>query len=268
MHKPSRLAAATWLVLIAPAAALAQDAGGTPSADELAKKLSNPVASLISVPIQYNYDDGYANGGYNNTLKLQPVIPISLSPDWNLISRTILPFTYQNDVRPGTDQAGLGDTVQSFFFSPAKPTASGLIWGVGPAILAPTGTDELGAHKWGLGPTGVVLKQQGPWTYGALANHLWDVGGSGRQPISATFLQPFLTWGGLGKGQTLGVNAESTYDWKHHQWTVPVNLFYSKVSRIGSQLVSYTAGVRGYGARPDGGPDWGFRLQLTLLYPK
>lgn len=237
-------------------------------ADALAKALSNPVAALISVPIQYNYDETFGDEGYRHLVNIQPVVPVSISEHWNMISRTILPVVYQNDVIPGTDQAGIGDITQSLFFSPKEPTPSGLIWGVGPALLLPTGTDDLGADTWGAGPTAVVLVQKGPWTYGALANHIADVaGGSRRVDISSTFLQPFLTKG-LGQGRTLGVNIESTYDWKAEQWTVPLNLFYSKVSKIGGQMVSYQGGVRGYLDKPEGGPEWGVRFTFTLLFPK
>jgi hypothetical protein len=246
----------------------AQDAEGAPakSADELAKKLSNPVAALISVPIQYNYDQTFGNDGSKHLMNVQPVIPVSISEDWNMISRTVFPIISQQDVIPGTDQFGLGDVVQSLFFSPKEPTASGLIWGVGPAILLPTATnDVLGADTWAAGPTAVVLKQDGKWTVGALANHLFDV--SGDAEINATFVQPFVSMS-LGKGRTLGLNSESTYDWEAEQWNVPINFTYSKVSKIGKQLVSYTGGVRGYVETPDGGPDWGVRIALTLLYPK
>jgi len=165
------------------------------SADELAKKLSNPVAALISVPFQYNYDETFGEEGYRHTLNIQPVAPFSISEHWNVISRTILPVTYQKDVVPGTDQAGLGDITQSFFFSPREPGASGVIWGIGPALLIPTGTDDLGADTWAAGPTMVLLKQEKGWTYGALMNHLADVAGTGshRADISSTFLQPFLS---------------------------------------------------------------------------
>ena len=237
-------------------------------ADELAKQLSNPVAALISVPFQYNYEETWGDDGYRNQLNIQPVAPFSISEDWNVISRTILPVVYQKDIIPGTDQAGIGDITQSFFFSPKKPTEGGLIWGIGPAILLPTGTDDLGADTWGLGPTFVLLKQEGAWSYGALVNHIEDVGGGRhRVDISSTFIQPFLTRG-LGQGRTLGANLESTYDWEAKQWTVPLNLFYSKVSKIGSQLVSYQGGAKVYLDTPRGGPDWGVRFTVTLLFPK
>lgn len=238
-------------------------------ADALAKKLSNPVAALISVPFQYNYDDGYANGGYRHTLNIQPVAPFSISPEWNVISRTILPVAYQEDVIPGTDQAGLGDLTQSFFFSPKETGPSGIVWGVGPALLLPTGTDDLGADTWGAGPTFVVLKQDASWTFGALVNHISDIAGSGsrRRDISNTFVQPFLAKAFTG-GRTVAVNIESTYDWKASQWTVPLNLQYSKVSKLGSQMISYQGGVRAYLEGPRGGPDWGVRFSVTLLYPR
>jgi hypothetical protein len=243
------------------------------NADELAKQLSNPVASLISVPLQLNYDDGFNEKGDGSkfTLNVQPVIPISISKDWNLISRTILPLVGQDDIVVGAgSQSGLGDTLQSLFFSPKAPTASGWIWGVGPAFLLPTATDDLlGSEKWAAGPTAVVLKQTADgWTYGALANHVWSFAGSGnRADLSSTFLQPFLSKG-LGQGRTLTINFESTYDWTGEQWTIPLNLTYSKVSKIGNQLVSYAGGVRYYLETPDGGPEWGLRFVLTLLYPK
>jgi hypothetical protein len=162
----------------------------------IAKQLSNPVAALISVPFQLNWDDNFGpdDEGSKLTLNIQPVIPISLNDKWNLISRTILPVVSQDDIFPGAgDQFGIGDTVQSMFFSPKAPTASGWIWGVGPVFLLPTATDDLlGGEKWGAGPTGVALKQTGPWTYGALFNHIWSFAGdSNRNDINSTFLQPF-----------------------------------------------------------------------------
>jgi len=237
-------------------------------ADALAKALSNPVAALISVPFQYNYDETFGEDGYRHTMNVQPVVPISISEDWNMISRTILPITYQKDVIPGTDQAGIGDVTQSVFFSPKQPTQGGLIWGIGPVALLPTGTDDLGADTWGLGPTLVVLKQDGQWTYGALANHIVDVGGGhNRVDINSTFLQPFVSRG-LGGGLTVSANLESTYDWEQEQWTVPVNLTMTKVTKVGGQMLSFGGGLRAYAEAPSGGPDWGVRVIVTLLYPR
>jgi hypothetical protein len=243
-------------------------AAGGPSAtdvNELAKQLSNPIASLISVPFQYNYTRTYGDKGYQNLLNIQPVLPVSISENWNMISRTILPVIQQKNVQPGKTQFGLGDTVQSLFFSPKKVGVSGLIWGVGPAALIPTGTDRIGGDTWAFGPTFVVLKQQGPWTLGVLANQLWNTGGPA--DISSLFVQPFLTKG-IGKGRTISMNTETTYNWENKEWLIPFNLAYSKVSKLGDQLVSNQVGARVYLKTPYGnGPDWGLRYTFTLMFP-
>lgn len=248
-----------------------QQAAGGADADALAKQLANPVAALISVPLQLNYDDGIGPTGDGDRWQLnaQPVIPISLNEDWNVISRTILPFIYQ-DVTPGGSDSGIGDTLQSLFFSPKKPTASGWIWGVGPAFLLPTASEDvLGTEQWGIGPTAVALKQtEAGWTYGLLTNHLVSVAGEDdRADLNATYLQPFLVKS-IGKGRTLAANFESTYDWEAEAWNVPMNLSITQVMRIGNQMVSFAGGARYYLETPQGGPDWGLRFVVTLLYPK
>jgi hypothetical protein len=236
---------------------------------DLAKKLANPIASLISVPIQSNYDFGIGPGdGTKSTTNIQPVIPFDLNQDWNLISRTILPVIDQQGILPGgaADEFGLGDTVQSFFFSPKVSTP---IWGVGPVFLVPTATDDLlGGEQWGAGPTAVVLKQSGPWTYGALANHLWGFAADdGRDEVNATFIQPFVSYT-TPQATTFSLNMENTYDWNNSQWTVPVNFVVSQLVKIGGQPIQFVGGVRSYLDKPDGGPEWGLRFGLTFLFPK
>jgi len=240
------------------------------NAEDLAKQLSNPVADLISVPFQLNYDEniGVDDSGSRWTLNIQPVIPISLGSDWNLISRTIVPVISTDSIPPGSGgETGLGDTVQSLFFSPKQPTSGGWIWGAGPVFLLPTSTDDtLGAGDWGAGVTGVALRQQGPWTYGGLTNHIWDIGGD--TDINQTLVQPFLSYT-TPTAWSFTINTESTYDWESEQWSVPVNVIASKVTQIGGQLVSIGGGVRYWAESSDGGPEgWGARLQLTLLFPK
>jgi hypothetical protein len=240
-------------------------------ADELAKKLSNPIASLISVPMQSNFDFGAGvdGNGFAYTMNIQPVIPISIGDDWNMISRTILPIAYRDYLPPPDgDTFGLGDITQSLFFSPKTPGPSGIIWGVGPVFLIPTATDDfLGTGKFGIGPTAVVLKQTGPWTVGVLANHIWSVAGDDdREDVNQTFLQPFLAYA-LGHGTTISLNTESSYDWNAAQWTVPINLGVSQVFKIGDQVMSFQVGGKYYAEAPDGGPQWGIRTVLTFLFP-
>ena len=235
------------------------------NADELAKKLANPIAAMISVPFQYNYSRTYGDDGYKNLLNIQPVVPISISEDWNLISRTIVPIIQQKNVQPSRTQFGLGDTTQSFWFSPKEPTSSGLIWGVGPAALIPTGTDGIGANTWALGPTAIVLKQTGPWTYGMLVNQLWDTGGPA--DISSMFIQPFLAKG-LGKGRTLSIQARAPITGKPRSGPSPSTFCTARFPSGETQMVSNQFGVGWYATSPSGGPDWQLRYMMVLLFPK
>lgn len=263
----------TWL------AAMALLAGGPVAVDgqqaddqELALKLSNPVAALISVPAQFNYDRGIGSldEGSRLTVNVQPVIPFGLSSDWNLISRTIVPVIWQDEIAPGAGhQFGIGDVVQSLFLSPVQPVG-GWIVGAGPVLLLPTGTDDqLSLRKFGLGPTAVVLKQQGGLTYGALVNHIWSVAGDEDRPdVSATFLQPFLAYA-TATAWTFTLQTESTYDWNGEQWSVPLAAIVSKVVRLGGRTWSLAGGLRYWSTAPDSGPEGlAGRLAVTLLLPR
>jgi hypothetical protein len=261
------------LALTSISALFAQEAATDEKAKaaELAKKLQNPVASLISVPIQNNWDFGIGPANaMRYTANVQPVIPFSLNDDWNLITRTIVPIVYaESPVVGGSTKFGLGDTVQSLFFSPKAPTSSGWIWGAGPVFLWPTSTDDLlGSGKVGAGPTALLLKQQNGWTYGALVNHIWSYAGQGSNPdVNATFLQPFVSFT-TKTFTTFGLNTESTYDWANSQWTVPLNVSVSQLVKIGSKPVQFSLGARYYADKPTGGPDWGLRFVVTFLFPK
>ena len=242
------------------------------SNEELAKQLANPVASLISLPFQFNYDAdiGPNDNGERITINIQPVIPFELNERWNLISRTILPVIHQEDIFPGAgDQTGLGDTVQSLFFSPI-PGAGGLLWGVGPVFLLPTATDDLlGTEKWGAGPTAVALMQTGGWTYGALANHIESfAGGEGRADISSTFVNPFLSRQ-LPGGWTLGTQLEHTFDHENDQDTGVLSCFLSKVTRIGDQTMSIGITPKYWYEDSAGSPEgFAIRANITLLFPR
>ena len=240
---------------VQPSAAPAESTGETD--EDIVKKLSNPIASLISVPLQNNFDfrGGPTGKGFQHKLNIQPVIPFSLNDNWNLISRTIVPFIHQEDITAdGATQTGLGDTSASFFFAPSQPTAGGLIWGVGPIFLLPTATRSvLGTQKWGIGPTGLLLWQKSGWTYGALVGQIWSFAGdSGRADVNQTSLQPFLAYATQTK-TTFTINAESTYDWEARQWTVPLNAMVSQLVRVGKLPMSFQVGARYYTTSPSTG---------------
>ncbi|GLB50716.1 hypothetical protein [Neptunitalea lumnitzerae] len=237
----------------------------------LAKKLANPVASLISVPFQNNTD--YGIGDYNgtrNTLNIQPVIPIGISEDWNLIGRVVLPVITQYDIyAPGTKQSGLSDAVVSTFLSP-KESKNGLTWGVGPVFLVPTGTDELlTTKKFGVGPTAVILKQANGVTYGALVNQIWSVAGDAdRADVNQMFLQPFVTYN-WPSGAGLGCNMELTQNWQASTSNIWLNPTVSGLTSLGKQKVSLAIGPRFNIAAPDGQQaDWGWRAVVIFLFPK
>jgi hypothetical protein len=245
----------------------------TEDASELAKKLANPVASLVSVPFQYNYDENYGpdDKGSVSRLNIQPVIPFSMNEEWNIITRTIIPLVDQKDIPlNGMSKSGLSDTVASQFLSPKAPTSRGWIWGVGIVELLPTASDEIiGGEKWGIGPTAVCLKQSGPWTVGALTNHIWSVAGDDdRSDVNATFIQPFLSYITKTK-TTLSFTTESTYDWESEQWAVPVIVSIAQMLKVGPQILQVQVGARYWAESPDNGPEgWGARATLTLLFPK
>ncbi len=248
-------------------AAPAAEASGNSDVD-LAKQLANPIASLISLPFQFNYNQGFAGGdGDQYYVNIQPVIPFSLNDNWNVISRTIVPIVSQDGVIPGAgSQFGFGATTQSFFFSPKRTDK--LTWGVGPVVLIPTATDGISTNQWGLGATGVGLIQEGPWTYGALANHIWSVTGNDADgDISSTFLQPFVNYT-TKKATSFFINSESTYDWENEQWSVPINFGVNQLLKLGKQPVQIGGGLRYWAESPDYGPqDWGARINLVFLFP-
>jgi len=246
---------------------------GEPEDEKLAKQLANPIASLVSVPFQFNYDQRLnpLSTGERVTLNIQPVIPFALNPDWNLISRTILPVTWSDDALVDSGRIlGTGDTLQSLFLVPVKQW-NGITWGVGPIFMLPTGSSEIySVHEWGAGPTAVALKQTGPWTVGALVNHVWSFASTGypSQEVNFTFMQPFVSYT-TPDAWTFTLNSESTYDWRAKTWQVPINAMVSKVVKIGPQRVSFAVGARYYATSPDpAAKGWGARFVVTFLFPK
>lgn len=235
---------------------------------DLAQELTNPIADLMTIPIQMSYDQniGPNDKGYKIQTNIQPVIPFDVSENWNLLTRTIIPVIKQKDITPSSgSQFGLGDTSMSLFFSPKKST--GVIWGAGPIVVLPTATNNLlGLDKWGVGPAGIVLAMMGQWTVGGLANHVWIINSD--NDARSTFIQPFAayTWK---SAWTLSLQSESTYNWVEKEWGVPVNATVSKLVRFGELPVSLQAGT-GYWVHStrNGAEGVRFRLQANIVLPK
>ena len=241
---------------------------------DLAKKLANPIASLISVPIKTDYNSGYGSkDGHNVTTSIQPVVPFKLSDDLSLVTRTILPIAWQNDIVGNSGvQFGLGDTLQSFFLVPnSRSTSLGdFTYGVGPALTWATSTNRfLGSGTWGLGPTGVFLFQELGWTWGALVTQQWGVAEtrSNVPDLNVTLLQPFIAYTNA-EQWTFALNTESSYNWTSEEWAVPINFNVSKLTKIGEQPIQLQGGVRYWAESATGGADGvGFRTQISFLFP-
>jgi hypothetical protein len=264
------------------------------STENLQKATQNPVASLISVPIQNNSNFGI--GPFDrtqNVLNIQPVIPIRASENWNLIIRWIAPVIWQpapgtanlevfgieentpaffaaQNVQQSVGVFGFGDMTPTFFFSPAKPHK--LIWGAGPVFVLPTATSKvLGQGKLSMGPSIVALVQPGPWTIGALINNAWSVAGpSDRSAVNQMTWQYFINYN-LEKGWFLSSSPVISANWKAasgNVWTVPVGGGVGRIMRLGMQPVNISAQFYGNAKRPFVGSPWGMRLQIAFLFPK
>jgi hypothetical protein len=239
-------------------------------AEELAKKLANPISDLVSVPFQFNWEQNVGTSDATRfILNVQPVMPFALNKDWNLIARVIVPFVSQPALVDGGEPAfGVGDILSSFFFSPSKP---GLTWGVGPAINLPsTSIATLGTEKWSAGPTVVVLKQSGKMTFGTLWNQIWSFSGNSDRPdVNQMFLQPFFAYQTT-RTVTVTLQSETTANWEvdQNRWTVPINMIFAKLSSFGAFPASYQFGFGAFAVHPDIGPSWKIRGAIVILLPR
>jgi predicted small secreted protein len=243
-------------------------AGAKLSAEALNKKSQNPIASLISLPLQNNTNfNAGPDDKTTNVLNVQPVLPLALSEDWNLITRLVLPVVYvPKDVVPGANEAfGLGDSLLSGFFSPQS--SGDFTWGAGPVLLLPTKTDDaLGAGEWGLGPTAVAVWTPGKWVVGGLVNNIWSVEGNVNQMI----LNPFINYN-LPNSWALQTLPIITANWKAdsgNQWTVPLGGGVSKLVKVGNQPIVFGLGAYHNVVRPDHAPDWTLQFSIKFLFPK
>jgi hypothetical protein len=283
------------VVLLLSAALFAQDAPvgtagtqvatqATPAAatnsDELRKAAQNPISNLISVPVQNN--NNFNIGPDDRTqdiLNIQPVIPVHISKNWNLISRIITPVVYQPTVSEPTipggqpvDQGayGFGDLNPSFFLSPSKPQK--IIWGAGPAIVLPTATNQvLGQGKWSMGPTVVVLAQPGKWTLGGLVNNVWSFAGQSSRPdVNQMSFQYFINYN-LKKGYYITWQPTLTANWEASnggRWVVPFGGGIGRIMKLGFQPVNVALQFYGNAVHPPESSPWGMRLQIAFLFPK
>ena len=249
-----------------------QPPGATESGDaDLAKKLSNPISDLVSVPIQFNWEQNVGPDEQTRfILNVQPVMPFALTPKLNLVARVIVPLVSQPTLFEGGSAAsGVSDILTSFFFVPN--TGSSFTWGIGPVMSLPSTTEPtLGTEKWSAGPTVVALKQAGPWTVGGLWNQVWSFSGNARrEDVNQMFVQPFLAYT-TAKALTITLQSESVgnFNADADQWTVPINLLFSKVATFGTFPASYQVGFGGYAVRPPTGPSWKIRGAIVLLLPR
>ena len=240
--------------------------------EALQKATQNPVANLISVPLQDNSNFGIGSANRTqNVLNIQPVIPMHLVEDWNLITRIIQPIVWQ----PYPDQNsggnyGFGDMNPTFFLTPAKPGK--FIWGAGPALVIPTATDSsLGQGKWSIGPSFVGLAQPDPWTLGFLVNNVWSFAGDGSRPsVNQMTLQYFVNYN-LKGGWYLTSQPIITANWAasgKDVWTVPFGGGIGRIMKVGFQPINLSAQLYVTPIRPANSSPWGIRLQIAFLFPK
>jgi hypothetical protein len=237
------------------------------NAAALAEKLQNPVADLISVQFQNNFNFGLGEkSGTLYLLNFQPVIPLHITRDWNYIVRPVLPFISTSNVFGSGYVSGLGDLEIETFLSPTAPGPFGIIWGLGPASILPTATQrKLGGDVMTLGSSAVALWQKSGWTVGMLATQNWRVAGPG--DYNASYFQPFISHT-FKTATTIAIDSESTYDWLGEEWTISFNNTYSQVFKVGKIPVQIGLALQYYAQSPVPGQQWGFRVNITPMFPE
>ena len=248
--------------------------------EEIAKATQNPLTAMYTLPVQNNtylYDTTVADGVKNIT-NIQPVVPVDISEDWVMVTRTILPVIYddvENPSAPGIDNGenfGLGDTTFTAFFTRKKAKKGAWLWGVGPVVYLPTATeDKFGTKKWGAGPAAVALDMNGKWVYGALVMHIWSFAGAGDQKVNLTTIQPFVNYN-MSDGWFIASVPIITANWEAssgNEWSVPLGGGVGKALRFGK--IPGTMQLHAYYnvEKPEAyGEDWQLRFQVNLLFPR
>lgn len=277
--KTSRLAALTLSLMLSV----------TVSADDLVEQSQNPVAKLVSVPLESSADfDVGPSGEMAYTSLLKPVYPIAVGENWNLINRFIAPVIYLegqdaitppgqgfelggNEVFPGTDdEFGLGNLQYQAFFSPSKPGK--IIWGAGPAFEFPTNTDAaLGSDTWSAGAAFVALSIQRPWVVGLLLQNIWDVEKENGEPdVNKATVQPILNYN-LPNNWYLSATTTMSADWEAEsgeEWTVPLGGGVGRLVRFGNQPVDFKLMGFWNVEKPEFGADYTIQFTVKFLFPK
>jgi hypothetical protein len=247
------------------------DNAAAESATDLAKQIQNPVGDLISLPLQYNVNFGYGpHQGTQHVLNLQPVIPLHVSDDWNLITRTILPVVWNPGSSIPTVPLGTAPISFTAFLSPSHDV-NGWLWGVGPVVQLPTiSSATLGSSVWGAGPSAVIVYSGGPWVAGTLLNNVWSLGGTpgpSGNSYSNFLANPFVAYNFDG-GWYLSSAPNITANWQVSgtKWTVPIGGGGGRIFLIGTLPVDLSVSAYYNAIRPTFGANWQLSTQLTFVF--
>ena len=243
---------------------------------ELARSAQNPLADMISVPFQNNTNFNVGpEEKTQNVLNIQPVYPVNLSNDWNMITRTIIPVISQPPMLSGQSRKnGIGDIQFTAFFAPVQPTSSGWMWGAGAIAQLDTATDDrLGQGKWGLGPSLLALRSDGSFIYGALINNVFEIAGDDNgNDLNQMLVQPFVNYNFPNiPGRYLTFAPIITANWEAssgNKWTVPLGGGIGQIIKLGELPLNLQASAYYNVETPQYGADWQMRLQAQVLLPK
>ena len=246
----------------------------------LAKAAQNPVANMMSLPLQYNF---YTAGGLGSesmmVLNVQPVLPLPIGKDWLIVSRTVVPFTsvplpavipaVAASPLGGPRASGIADIEEQAYVTSAKPGK--FTWAVGPIFSFPTATNNvLRTGQWGLGPTAVGLVMPGPWVIGTLVNNVWRIGGAANGHVLNNFtVQPFINYN-LPRAWAISTAPLITSNWSApdgQRWTVPIGLGISKVTHLVEQPLNLELQYYHNLNHPSGAGSEQLRLEVAALWP-
>lgn len=260
------------ITAVAVPAAAQGPAPGEPAPGDvtaLAKATQNPVADLLAIPLQFNFNSGGDLGDRTAlNLNVQPVVPISLTSEWIVVARTIIPL-YNLPDQSGDGASGVGDIVSELLVSSAE--ASTFQWGVGPVFSLPTATlAPVRTGSWAAGPAAVGLVTTGRWVAGALATQTWTFADYGdRREVEQLQIQAFANFN-FGQGWAVVAAPLIIADWtasSDNAWTVPLGGGLTWTTHVGDQAVQLSAQYYRNLVYPDGGAANQLRFLVSFLFP-